>query len=103
MRKVADILESMGSERRYHEGYHRSAALELWASVVGFPLARMSFPTGFEDDTILISAGHPAVAMEIRSRSPELLEKLNRLAGRALFRKIRVQVSLSSSERVDKV
>ncbi len=83
----------MGSRREYHDGYHRSEALELWASAVGSPLNQMSFPTGFEEDVLLVSAGHPAVAMEIRSRSSEILEKLNHLAGRALFRKIIVKIS----------
>jgi hypothetical protein len=103
LRKVADILESMGSRREYHDGYHRSAALELWASAVGPTLSQMSFPSGFDDDTLLVTAGHPAVAMEIRSRSSEILGKLNGLAGRALFTRIRVSVSPSSPERHDKV
>ncbi len=103
MRKVADILESMGAEKEFTESYHRSRAVTFWTSAVGSPLCDMCIATGFDDDAILVFASHPAVCMEIRSQSAAILHRLNTLAGRDLFRRIVVKLSQTPQERLEKV
>lgn len=103
MRKVADILESMGSEREFNEAFHRSRALGLWRSAVDPPLSEMCVVTGFDQDALQVCASHPAVCMEIRSRSAAILGRINALAGREVFRRIVVRLSQFPQERLDKV
>ncbi len=103
MRKVADILQSMNAERDFSEAYHRSRAMGLWPDAVGPPLNGLCSVSGFDDDVLLVVASHPAVCMEIRSRSAAILRRINELAGRALFRRIVVKLSQSPHERLDKV
>lgn len=103
MRKVADILQSMNAERDFSEAFHRSRAIALWSEVVGSPLSGLCSASGFDEDVLLVVASHPAVCMEIRSRSPALVRRMNELAGRALFRRIVVKLSQSPHERLEKV
>ncbi len=93
----------MGSEREFSEGYHRSRALSLWRSAVDPPLSEMCVVTGFDDDTLHVRASHPAVCMEIRSRSAVILGRINALAGREVFRRILVRLSQTPPERLVKV
>lgn len=103
MRKIADILNSMGSETEFSEGVLRSNALVFWSSAVGSTLSEMSEPNGFRGDTLLVSARHPAVCMELRSREKGILQRINTLAGTVLFRRIVVKLSDFPPERLDKV
>ncbi|MFO7627093.1 MAG: DUF721 domain-containing protein [Candidatus Fermentibacteraceae bacterium] len=103
MRKVADILHSMDAEMDFSEAYHRSRAIGFWPEAVGLPLSGMCSASGFNEDVILVVASHPAVCMEIRSRSAAIVHRINELAGRALFRRIVVKLSQSPHERLEKV
>lgn len=103
MRKIADILQSMNAERNFSEAYHRSRAIGFWSDAVGSPLCTLCSASGFDEDILLVVASHPAVCMEIRSRSTAILHRMNELAGRTLFRRIVVKLSQSPHERLEKV
>jgi hypothetical protein len=103
VRKVADILHSMNAERGFSEAYHRSRAVGFWSDAVGSPLSGLCFASGFDEDVLLVVASHPAVCMEIRSRSAAIVNRMNELAGRVLFRRIVVKLSQSPHERLEKV
>lgn len=103
MRKIADILQSMNAERGFSEAYHRSRAMVFWSEAVGSPLSGLCSVSGFDEDALLVVASHPAVLMEIRSRSSAIISRMNELAGRSLFRRIVVKLSQSPHERLEKV
>lgn len=103
MRKVSDILQSMNAEGNFSEAYHRSRAIGYWSDAVGPPLSGFCSAAGFDGDALIVVASHPAVCMEIRSRSAAIVRRINELAGRALFRRIVVKLSQTPHERLDKV
>lgn len=103
MRKISEILDTMGSKSEYSAGFHRSRAMTLWSAAAGSALAEMCAPSGFREDTLHVVAFHPAVCMEVRVNSDGILRRLNSMAGAVLFNRIVVKLADAPRERLEKV
>lgn len=61
-------------------------AREAWESIVGPALGGASRVISFRREVLMVSAGHPLVAQEIRLRRREILAALERRLGQAAAR-----------------
>lgn len=63
-----------------------------WESCVGAQLAAKSFPEKFERGTLSVSVTTAVWVQELRMRQEAILERLNNLAGKELFKSLRFAV-----------
>lgn len=78
----------------------RAFILQKWPAMVDDRIGSMCILKGFRRSTVLLLAGNPAAAMELRYRKNELLNTLNEFAGEQLFDSVKViQRPLHANER----
>lgn len=65
-------------------------AMKRWSEAVGMVLAERAVPERYERGTLWVAATGSAWAQEIALRRELILERMNDLAGEALFAELRV-------------
>lgn len=90
MKSVRDLVENLWLDLELNKFSSRKRALKFWKAVAGEKISSMCSIEGFSDSTIIVRAKNPAVAMELRYRSSEIVEALNEAAGKELFCSLKI-------------
>ncbi len=90
MKSVRSLVDNLRSHLELDKYSSRSRALEFWNVAVGDKISGMCSVEGFSESTVNVRAFNPAVAMELRYRSSEIILALNELAGTELFLFLRI-------------
>ncbi|MCD4707793.1 MAG: DUF721 domain-containing protein [Candidatus Sabulitectum sp.] len=90
MKSVRILVDNLWSRHELNKLSSRSRALRFWNSVVGEKISGMCSVEGFSESTVNVRAFNPAVAMELRYRSSEIISALNESAGAELFLFLRI-------------
>lgn len=90
MKSVRDLVESLWSRFELDKYSLRSRALENWNIAAGEKISSMCSVEGFSETTVNVRAFNPAVAMELRYRSSEIIATLNERAGAELFALLKI-------------
>ncbi len=90
MKKVRDLIDGLWSDLEIDKFASRNRALTFWCDIIGKKISSMCVLEGFSESTLNVRAFNPAVAMELKYRSSEIIASINDLAGAELFRRLRV-------------
>ena len=93
MKRLSELLSSLSGRLELDSGQERQRVLRRWEELMGDEIGLLARPAGFRKSVLLLSAGHPAAAMEVRLRKKEILDRLNEFAGKVLFESLRVTCS----------
>jgi len=85
MKKISSLVNSLWDNLELDKIEPRNSALTFWEKAVGKKLGSFCFLDGFSQSTLNVQTSSPAVAMELKYRSSEILKKMNLLAGSELF------------------
>ncbi len=85
MESVRTLVENLWSNLELNKLSSRKQALNFWDVAIGEKISTMCCVVGFSEATIIVRAFNPAVAMELRYRSSEILTAMNESAGKELF------------------
>ncbi|MCD6588250.1 MAG: DUF721 domain-containing protein [Candidatus Fermentibacteraceae bacterium] len=96
MKSVRNLVENLWSDLEISKFPSRKRALELWDQVAGERISSLCFVEGFTESTVVVRALNPAVAMELRYRSREIIAFLNESAGEELFKLMKIVVRPAS-------
>ncbi len=92
MKSVRNLVDDLWSDLGVNEFPSRTRALKYWSSAAGERISSLCFVEGFTKTTVLVRALNPAVAMELRYRSREIIAVLNDSAGEELFSILKIFV-----------
>ena len=92
MKRLGVLISGLACKLELSDGQKRQKALEKWDLAVGKDLGRLAVPAGFRKSLLLVSVSHPAAAMEVRLRKTDILDSLNRSAGKVLFENIKILI-----------
>lgn len=90
MKSVRSLVDNLWSSLELDSASSRNQALEHWQIVVGEKISCMCSVEGFSESTVIVRALNPAVAMELRYRSSEIIAALNASAGSELFKLLKI-------------
>ena len=90
MKSVRDLVDNLWSDLELDLITSRNCALKYWSDAVGKKIAARCSVEGFTESTLNIRAFNPAIAMELRYRSSEIIAAINDSAGAELFHKMKV-------------
>ncbi|MCK5840536.1 MAG: DUF721 domain-containing protein [Candidatus Sabulitectum sp.] len=90
MKSVRCLVENLWRNLELDKFSSRRRALTFWEAAAGGKISGMCSLEGFSDSTVIVRAMNPAVAMELRYRSSEIVEALNEAAGIELFRSLKI-------------
>ncbi|MEA3265715.1 MAG: DUF721 domain-containing protein [Candidatus Fermentibacteria bacterium] len=90
MKSVRSLVENLWLDLELSEFSSRKRALQFWKTAAGGKISSMCSLEGFSDSTVIVRAMNPAVAMELRYRSSEIVEALNKAAGKELFCSLKI-------------
>ncbi len=68
----------------------RKKAIAQWGKASGDRIAGNSFVSGWDGETVTVRTTVPGIAMELKYRSSEIIQELNRLAGKEVFTVLKV-------------
>lgn len=90
MKSVRCLVENLWRDLDLDKFSSRKRALKFWETAAGGKISSMCSLEGFSDSTVIVRAMNPAVAMELRYRSSEIVEALNKAAGKELFCSLKI-------------
>jgi hypothetical protein len=90
LKRLGELLSGVSGKLELAAGQERQRVLGEWGNLAGEEMGRLAQPVGFRKSMLILRAFHPAAAMEIRLRKKEILDRLNRFAGKTLFNSLRV-------------
>jgi predicted nucleic acid-binding Zn ribbon protein len=96
MKRVLNLIEDLWSDLEINKVPSRKRALERWSQAAGERISTLCFVEGFTESTVVVRALNPAVAMELRYRSREIIAFLNESAGEELFKILKIVVRPTS-------
>jgi len=96
MESVRNLVEDLWSGLGINKLPSRTQALEFWNAAAGERMASLCFVEGFTGSTVIVRALNPAVAMELRYRSREIIALLNESAGEELFKMLKIVIRPAS-------
>jgi predicted nucleic acid-binding Zn ribbon protein len=77
--KVGDVVDSILDKHGVRKQVRRMEVLDLWASVVGEHVARVTRAKGVSDATLFVEVRTSAWLMELNMMKGEFLERVNAL------------------------
>lgn len=93
MRRIDRVLGEAVAAKEVLRTARAQRAMARWREVVGPVLAERSHPDRYSRGTVFIAVQSSAWAQELRLRKPQIIERLNSLAGeRGLFEDARFGV-----------
>lgn len=92
MKNISTLVDSLWNNLELDKIEPRHQALVFWEKAVGKKLASYCSLEGFSLTTLSVQTSNPAVAMELKYCSSEILKKMNALAGSELFLSLVVNV-----------
>jgi len=95
MRRLSDLLPEAAAALGIEGDLRRARVTAAWERTVAERVpgaAGASQVVGLEEDGLVVSTADPAVAQELRLRTPELVEAMSRASGVGNLRGLRVVI-----------
>ncbi len=88
-RPVGAVLQEMVRDLGIDQTLQQYSVLTSWPSIVGEKIARVTVPQRIDNGVLFVQVSSAPWRAELTMRRTEILEKVNRAAGRRLVREIR--------------